>query len=124
MKKLVIDRSKWRTGGGGYNFTYGETKLLNDMGYMCCLGFYCVQIGNKTKNEIYGITCPSHLDSFEGVEELVKDGNHLNDTNSDFSESAIYINDSDISNEERERQLKELFKKNGVDLKFVGKHKK
>lgn len=47
---LIIDRSKWRTGGDlahvNDNQTgKGYTALYNKQGFMCCLGFRCNQMG-------------------------------------------------------------------------------
>jgi len=126
MNQLIIDRIKWRTGGTTFNDKFGETKLLNEKGMMCCLGFYCVQIGNKTPNEISDIALPESLQSCEGIEELIKPV-FLSDIteykNNDFTESAIYINDSEsLSNEFREIQIHQHFKKINVDVKFVNEY--
>ena len=49
--KVLIDRSKWRTGSWNPNRTgKGSTQLLNAEGYMCCLGFIC-----STVNKSVGI---------------------------------------------------------------------
>jgi hypothetical protein len=124
MRQLVIDRSKWRTGGNILDTQFGVTQLLNDNGMMCCLGFYCLQIGNKTENEISEIGLPESLDSCEGIEELIEPVSDIRDfKNNDFTEIAIYINDSEeLSNEFREIQIHQHFKKINVDVKFVNEY--
>jgi hypothetical protein len=45
-KKLILDYSKWRCGMDGANsLGDGETALLNDKGFMCCLGMFGKQCG-------------------------------------------------------------------------------
>jgi hypothetical protein len=119
MQQLIIDRSKWRTGGVKLYGKYGDTKLLNDKGMMCCLGFYCLQIGNKSEHEIFDIALPSSLNSEKGIESLVTPTFRQ----TDFTESAIYINDSqDLSNEFREIQIHQHFKKINIDVKFTNEY--
>jgi hypothetical protein len=43
-KVLTIVRSKWRRGGNN-NTHLGVTRLLNDRGRMCCLGFDAIACG-------------------------------------------------------------------------------
>ena len=119
MKQLIIDRKKWRTGGDLFT-EKGLTKLLNKEGYMCCLGFYSLQIGNKTEEEILNMTCPYQVEDKTGIESLVT---QYNGVNSSFAHDAIEINDNDlISNEDREQRLIELFKENGVEISFINEY--
>ena len=124
MQQLIIDRSKWRTGGVELYDKYGDTKILNDKGMMCCLGFYCTQIGNKSKQEIFEIALPESLENYTGIEELITPLSDCREfTNNDFTESAIYINDSqDLSNEFREIQIHQHFKKINIDVKFTNEY--
>ena len=70
-KKLIIDRSKWRTGTHGY----GPTKLLNDEGYMCCLGFAC-KVEGLENNQICGTARPDKVKSaLECIPNLVDEDN-------------------------------------------------
>jgi hypothetical protein len=112
--KLIIDRGKWRNGGRGYNHKYGITKLLNKEGFMCCLGFFCVQIDNMKLNEILDIPNPVGLDSnLVGYDGLTKPWAH----------SAIQINDDDsLPQEIREKRIHEIFKDYGYDVKFTGEY--
>lgn len=121
MTKLIIDRSKWRTGGSGQNVgldlnnMFGDTQLLNEKGFMCCLGFYCLQISELSPNEIREIALPSGLDRLHMVEELVN--NH--DGESEFAERAVFINDSSDPNDLKESQLKQLFETREIELEFI-----
>lgn len=120
MKPLIIDRSKWRTGGNKLNEQYGDTKLLNDKGFMCCLGFYCLQIGNKKTQDIEDIALPENLDNYDGIEALINNKTYYN---SDFTETAIRINDStETDNDLREHKIIEHFKEINVSVNFVGEY--
>lgn len=49
VKELNLDVSKWRCGGTGTNGTNrlgeGVTLMLNNEGFMCCLGQFYLQLG-------------------------------------------------------------------------------
>ena len=118
--EVVIDRSKWRTGYCGKNRTgEGDIRLLNNEGYKCCLGFIC----GRLKKGIKDFFAPNELDY------VVKDLSHkdidgcIYDT--DLTEKAIEINDnSDTTPQEKEKELKKLFKNSVYKLKFVGRFTK
>jgi hypothetical protein len=119
MQQFVIDRSKWRTGGADFNHKYGDTLLLNSKGFMCCLGFFCNQIENRTTDEILFVPNPSQLDDNIRGSNLIGDDGY----NKPWVETAISINDDDyISNEAREERIHKLFKNNGYDLKFINQY--
>lgn len=115
--KIVIDRSKWRTGYHSENAT-GKgcfTKLLNQKGFKCCLGFITQQI---TKKGILGIAEPGDCKfSIPCLNEKGEEFYH----NTVLSEEAITINDSDVPRKEKEVALKELFKNTPISLTFKGK---
>jgi hypothetical protein len=52
---LTIERSKWRRGGDSDELVskYGLTYLLNDEGFMCCLGFDAVACGFSAADITY-----------------------------------------------------------------------
>ena len=119
MQQFVIDRSKWRTGGDDLNHKHGATRLLNSKGFMCCLGFFCNQIENRTTDELMGVADPVGLDDNTRGSNLIGDDGH----NKPWVETAISINDDDyISNEAREERIHKLFKNNGYDLKFINEY--
>ncbi len=142
-KRLVIDRSKWRSGSFGKNQTgSGITALLNDKGYMCCLGFATRQFSDIkdhhitcTANPAWAVMYASriqggsyitdrkgwekfiipHLTKFVSMKECV--------VNTSLSDQAIKINDSvGLTSDEREKKLKALFSKFHIDLTFEGEY--
>ena len=121
MKKdyLVIDRPKWRTGNEGLNKTgIGETKLLNEEGYMCCLGMRCYQMGVK-KTDLVLANSPIDLSGLYTIPQLLKGG-----SNSILSQMAIDINDNSITTpEEKEILITKLFAKHRITVVFKGKYK-
>jgi hypothetical protein len=130
MKKdyLVIDRAKWRTGGhSSLNPSHtgkGSTLLLNDEGYMCCLGFRCHQMGIP-KQDLLGECTPEGLCELYTIPDLIysDDGDIWADTS--FTNDAIGINDdSELSIKEREKAITEHFKKIDVIVEFKGRYKK
>lgn len=119
MQQFVIDRSKWRTGGADFDHKYGRTLLLNSEGFMCCLGFFCNQIENRTTDELMGVPDPAGLDD-EGMSTILIGDNGFNRP---WVESVITINDDDgLSRERREMKIHKLFKDNGYDVKFINEY--
>lgn len=127
---LIIDRSKWRT-GGDHNFFKsiqsmtgkGDTQLLNDQGFMCCLGFRCHQMG-VPKKELLNMATPDCLNDWD-IPDLLTTSPLGTVIDSKFTTEAIRINDNpDISSKEREKQIKEHFATIGVTVEFTGKYKK
>ena len=121
MKQLIIDRSKWRTGGIAYDETHGDTHLLNEKGNMCCLGFYCVQLVGINKRDIYEIAQPEDLNDVNVYDDaMLHLVNEDNLRNTHFTEKAIDINDSEeLTNEEREKNIQEHFKQIDVEVMFT-----
>ena len=115
IKELVIDRSKWKRGSPNDHDTY----LLDDDGKMCCLGFYALACGvdeesirNKTEPEFLEFEIPSLSYDSEETRLIY---------NTEFTQRAILINDSQsISEDKREEALILLFKKDGTKLSFEG----
>lgn len=116
ITKLVITRSKWSTPDtlkkGEMNF------LLRSNGRMCCLGFACIELGLK-EEDILKNSMPNvviHETSQLTKPLLWQKGM----TDSALSYDAAEINDNkDITNEQREVKLIELFAKNNITLSFV-----
>lgn len=132
MNQLIIDRAKWRTGNFGRNRTgVGNTQLLNDDGYMCCLGFYCLQAGIPSEN-IMGVTQPDDIlnvrkfyNKYEDMELLLVDREFADDSMliTDFTTIAMSINDDDnITSEKREDLLIHHFASVEVDVIFEGEY--
>lgn len=119
---LIIDRSKWRSGDWSVNTTgKGGTLLLNQEGYMCCLGFRCHQMGIP-KEDLLDRGGPWELSLKWDIPDLLDE--HVNYNNSDFTEEAITINDTpSLTPAEREIAIKNHFKHIGVTVEFTGKYK-
>lgn len=135
--KVVIDRSKWRTGCDSENRTgEGYTELLNKEGYMCCLGF-CMNASKVAKKDLRSRTNPASV-----VRRLIKCDNHdkLNSIfrsngvralttpegeSTDLAGKAIGINDKmGTTPEEKEQKLLELFKDSVFDIEFTGSYQR
>lgn len=96
-KKIVnIDCKKWRTGGDSVNNATGTgiTSLLNNDGYMCCLGFACrtidpsIDITNKSE--------PLDAAWSDEKEEYVRiKGLSTEEGNTEFSQKCMKINDDE-----------------------------
>lgn len=117
--EFTIYRSKWRCGGdfGEENLKgLGQTMLLNDDGYMCCLGQIGLQIG-YTESQIVCKAEPSEI--------RWTDSNILLDEvglQTKLTTDAIDINDNPSTTiREKEKLLKERFQAEGIKLKFIGK---
>jgi hypothetical protein len=140
--KVVIDRSKWRTGDESRHRTgSGYTKLLNTEGYMCCLGFCCKasRVGVK---RIQGRTAPNSIISshkkgnclpqrvlklrgLRALVELTERNDRITANCNPLARSAIIINDdADTTPKEKEQQLLELFKDSVFELEFTGEYEK
>ena len=120
---LIINRSKWRTGGNTNDSSCktgeGYTALLNEKGYMCCLGFRCHQMG-VPKKDLLGKGVPDELYDEWDIPDLVNEFG--NDTN--FTRQAVKINDNvSYTHEEREKKITEHFATIGVTVEFKGKYK-
>jgi hypothetical protein len=131
MKELTIDRSKWVCGN---YFGDDSSFLLNpQIKRMCCLGFLCRSLGWK-KSEITDLSQPGELlpvtseyfktnikpkaEFLFRVEENPPFGVH----DSNWTNQAMRINDDKyITQKEREKTLKALFKEVGWKLKFTGR---
>lgn len=125
--KVVIDRSKWRTGGLSSVATgVGTTALLNEDGYMCCLGFCCKALG-LTDKAIFYIAVPQNAITADecnkpGFKDLTMCINGSVGTTYLVGE-AIHINDSsELIPEEKEAKLQELFKDSDLELSFEGNY--
>lgn len=124
--KLVLDRSKWICGQPWDNTQkencagQGDTELLNDYGYMCCLGQFTPQLNPAiTDEELEGSIYPSGLNKKVKLLNYVKSLGYWVDTK--FAKAAMSINDNaDTTLSEKEEALVKLCKTNGVELEIVG----
>ena len=93
--------------------------MRND-GKMCCLGFLGKACG-ATDKQIYMINTPEEADKVKWPEFLIETLSSDLTGNSDICNHLMIINDSqdkNLSDREREKKLKEIFKKNGIQVTF------
>jgi hypothetical protein len=124
MAKFRIRRKKWRCGDdsnpGVNSHGTGKTRLLNEDGYMCCLGQCATQVGVR-RDKIMEKPTPEDI-QFNDKRRIpvltTFDGN-----DSQLSEHAMRINDDESTTlVEKERLLKRLFSKFHHELEFVGQY--
>lgn len=136
---VTVDRSKWRCGAYGpshWEHGKGRTALLNEQGYMCCLGFACEQLGVE-RHALLNTASPGHLTEYAQNDPkwqsevdkvkpylLSSGGGDVNDRNSEVVVKCVNINDTKIvqSNEQREQLLIEATKDAPFTFKFVGEY--
>jgi hypothetical protein len=133
MKKFIIDRSIWRTGDkpkkGNCVYTgEGETKLLNQQGFMCCLGMVCEQMG-VPRNHLLDVSEPEDILTYSSVETISgflvykPDVREEEYSNTVFACDAMNINDDvNITSEERETKLKEHFATKEIEIEFINNY--
>lgn len=119
---FTVDYSKWRSGNNGLESTgTGETSLLNEEGFMCCLGQVTLQICPKlTSADIMCFESPA-----EFADKAKKPINFLTDKkrlwmHTSLANHAMRINDdNNMDVRTRMALLSDLFKENGHTLKFI-----
>lgn len=118
MQELVIDRQKWRTGQEGPHKTGdGPTQLLNEEGFMCCLGFECLRLG-LTEDNILQIGEPQEVDEayYDNIDYMLTGARFQKD----WVTEAININDSvTMVLAEKEEAIIKLFANQGVNVTFI-----
>lgn len=135
--KVTIDRATWRSGGElGYKTGRGDTELLNDEGFRCCLGFHASAAGVPDRflhcgaprrvatggYDAWGDAWGEEL-TRAGLVKLIKLVRGKNWENTEFAIKAMHINDlEELSREERESRLIALAKKHGHEWTFVGEY--
>lgn len=121
--EVVIDRKRWRTGAEGkYATGKGITRLRNETGYKCCLGFIVKAVCPRTT--ITGRLTPEDTEkAIPGLSQQGTDESYVYFSNTELAAKAMEINDDgDTSPKEKEKLLRELFKPTVYRLKFVGKY--
>ena len=118
-EKLIRDYGKWRCGDDNGNniLGEGETMLLNDEGYSCCLGQFSKQLGasdSHLRNCYYpcdmGFKIPLFID-----DKILWMGN-------DLSHDCVRINDDNSTTpEEKIILLTDRLKQEGIQLEVINK---
>jgi len=117
ITEFTVKRSEWLRGG----LDLKKSKLMNDMGERCCLGFLGQACGINDKNMI-GLYRPYETYT------LNKSGYGLwpaflvdydNEINTSSCNAIMAVNDSYYySDAKREELLKKEFKKHGITINF------
>ncbi len=122
---FTIDCNTWRCGDDGkYKLGEGNTALLNDKGFMCCLGQVALQL-DVHEADLLGVGEPEGVESDTILGLLVTnewDEDSENDIkhNTVLSSEAMGINDNgNTTIETKINDLKELFNDNGYGLEFI-----
>lgn len=89
--KFVVDRSKWRCGGYALSTQCGKgsTRLLNQEGFMCCLGHCALQLGT-TQSDILDKGMPHHTNKIIRILSRI-DKEHGFLTNSTLSKKLLKL---------------------------------
>lgn len=121
--EFTIDRSKWRCGGDhSKQIGEGNTRLLNEEGYMCCLGQCALQVGIP-KDDIFNWGEP--LEILNIIEEnpfviLIEGAFTTRQLNTELSKRAMAINDDvELNQTEREAGLQRIFQEYGHTINFI-----
>lgn len=135
IKTLTLDCAKWRCGDDGpFKVGKGPVALLNEQGFMCCLGQWCEQLG-ADKAMLLKKGEPAEIDQripffteelLEGEEDDYEEHETRIYYKSDkrFVGDAIGINDNpDSSPQEKIKALKELLAEEGVELVVINEDK-
>jgi hypothetical protein len=122
MRKVRINRAKWRSGYYGPNSSgKGETQLYNEEGFSCCLGFASHQLAKCNKDKLEGEAFPCGLDKV--ITPLTIRDRHNDIVDTSFTIQCISINDDErITRKQREAKLKRKFKDNDLELEFYDEY--
>ncbi len=126
-KEYTIDVDKWVCGEWKLGkHSRGSSMLLNRQGYMCCLGQICQQSGIK-KSRLEHQYGPEGLDKTRRRKVPFLINNNSISLCSDLASEAMDINDRNKCSysksmhymlKERISDLKTLFTKHGIKLRF------
>jgi hypothetical protein len=107
VTKFTVYRERWFRGKG-----WSQSQLLRGDGTMCCLGFYAKSCG-ATDDHILGKAAPSMSQGFW------PDWMYRFPARVPVVNEMMAINDGrSLPDEERERQLTELFAAQGITVEF------
>lgn len=123
-KKLILDYSKWRCGGNGENKVGdGVVALLNDQGFMCCLGQWHRQSGVSDRdllNKGEPNELPEETPVFSFENDWNESGECVEIKNTTLSTIAIGINDDeDTTPKYKADQLTNLLASKGIELEVI-----
>ena len=114
MKTITVKRSKWARAGADK----GQSRLLNDFGNMCCLGFACKQVSKISNERLLNVAGPATIFKKESFLTAIDPMFGIVENNS-LSIDAMQINDNYFTtDEQKETMLTKLFLDNGFNLVF------
>ena len=128
LKRLTLDYSKWRCGEDP-SFIHPKTSLgigwihlLNNEGYMCCLGQFSLQLNpGLCKSDIRNIANPEELCTYVPSLTRLKNKCYIN---TKLSKEAIRINDDRTTTvQEKIKLLRSLFKEHGYSIRVINQPK-
>lgn len=119
MKKLILDYSKWRCGENGSNqLGQGDTYLLNEEGFQCCLGQFSTQLSDEVNEHLLGEAEPSGIPVY--IPDLNRHLGKKDYINTNLSNDAININDDVNTSPDRKiALLKRLFGTKGYEIEVI-----
>lgn len=113
--QFTVNKAKWYRGMGSE-----DSRLLREDGYRCCLGFVGAQVG-VNEDDMLGVCAPCEIWDNKNAPvwpTWMYPGN-ANGAHSEECNKAMLLNDDDnIHDDERIAKLKELFARNGDELRF------
>lgn len=121
VTSFVVDRKNWYRGQSAVN-----SKLLNDEGKMCCLGFYAMACGLRKQDIKNKRTLPEVINLGKNWQtKLVDPADTVNNVvmqqSSFLCRELMSVNDfSFLPEEEREKRLMKKFQSIGIEITFVG----
>lgn len=115
--QFTLDVSKWRCGFESENkLGDGNTMLLNDEGYMCCLGQFSQQCGVLQDDLLYACM-PDELSDYPEIQEIFLDEDNYCNT---MTNNLVAINDREtITTDERIQEIINELNENGHELVVI-----
>lgn len=117
LREFTVDLEKWARGCEN-----GESQLLNEDGFMCCLGFLGLACG-LTPDEMREISTPPEVGRMKLFpQELIQEHClHADEVEtSDYCDVLMNINDNNLTTDQQKMErLKEKFAETGIEIKFV-----
>lgn len=129
MATYTLDCSTWRSGGEGkFTLGKGQTHLLNNEGYSCCLGQFALQVG-VDKDLLLNVGCPDDVMTDQSYDEafqvvLVEEGEDVERRDTLLALDLMRANDNgDLTLDGRISRISELLEKYGHELVVINRDK-
>lgn len=123
IKEYTLYINLWRCGGeGSHRLGSGYTRMLNDEGYMCCLGQFALQAG-ASPAMIMDTIDPIDVATRKGVaydHNMVVVGENGEFENSLLAQYLVELNDSEwLQVHEKIKCIRKVLLAHGINLKVV-----